>query len=148
MELDTGAAVSVMSQQQQQDLFPQAQLQPSKVILRTYTAVCVGVVGTLPVRVVYGEQKQDLSLVIVNGNGPALFGRDWLSSIKLKWPSIAYQSVGDVKLEELLSQFEEVFREELGTARTPAVHLTLKEHAQPKFFRPRPVPFAIKDALA
>ena len=28
MELDTGAAVSVMSQQQQQDLFPQAQFQP------------------------------------------------------------------------------------------------------------------------
>ena len=31
MELDTGAAVPVMSQQQQKKLFPMAQLQPSKV---------------------------------------------------------------------------------------------------------------------
>ena len=30
MELDTGAVVSVMSQQQQNELFPTAQLQPSK----------------------------------------------------------------------------------------------------------------------
>lgn len=65
MELDTGAVVSVMSQQQQQELFPQAQLQPSKVILRTYMAQSVGMAGTLPVHAVYGEQEQDPSLVIV-----------------------------------------------------------------------------------
>ena len=52
MELDAGAAVSVMSQQQQKELFSTAQLRPSKVILRTYTAQSVGVVGTLPVKVV------------------------------------------------------------------------------------------------
>ena len=148
MELDTGAAVSVMSQQQQKELFPTAQLQPSKVILRTYTAQSVGVVGTLPVKVVYEEQEKDLSLFIVQGKGPALFGRDWLASIKLRWPSIAYHSVGGMNLEELLRQFGEVFRPELGTSQTPPVHLSVKEHSQPKFFRPRPVPFAIKDALA
>ena len=125
MELDTGAAVSVMSQQQQQVLFPQAQFQPSKVILRTYTAQSVGMAGTLPVHVVYGEQEQDPSLVIVQGNGPGLFGRDWLSNIGLKWPSIAYQKVGNLKLEEVLQQFEEVFWEELGIAQTPPVHLTV-----------------------
>ena len=122
-ELDTGAVVSVMSQQQQQELFPQAQLQPSKVILHTYTAQSVGMAGTLSVHVMYGEQEQKPSLVIVQGNGPALFGRDWLSNIRLKWPSIAYQKVGNLKLEEVLQQFEEVFREELGIAQTPPVHL-------------------------
>ena len=147
MELDTGAAVSVMSQQQQKELFPTAQLQPSKVILRTYTAQSVGVVGTLPVKVVYEEQEKDLSLFIVQGKGPALFDRDWLASIKLRWPSIAYHSVGGMNLEELLQQFEEVFFPELGTAQTPPIYL-VKEPAQPKFFRPRPVPFAIKDAMA
>ena len=44
MEVDTGAPVSVMSQQQQQKLFPQAQLYPSQVVLRTYTAEKVAVV--------------------------------------------------------------------------------------------------------
>ena len=43
MEVDTGAAVSVMSQQQQRKLFPQARLHPSQVVLRTYTAEKVAV---------------------------------------------------------------------------------------------------------
>ena len=102
MELDTGAPVSVMLQQQQKELFHMAQLQPSKVILRTYTAQSVGVVGTLPVKVVYVEQEKDLFLFIVQGEGPALFGQGWLASIKLRWPSIAYHSVGGMNLEELL----------------------------------------------
>ena len=33
MELDTGAAVSIMSEQQQRDIFLEAQLQPSQVVL-------------------------------------------------------------------------------------------------------------------
>ena len=77
-----------MSQQQQKELLPTAQLQPSKVILRTYTAQSVGVVGTLPVKVVYEEQEKDLPQFIVQGKGPALSGRDWLASIKLRWPDI------------------------------------------------------------
>ena len=59
MELDTGAVVSVMLQQQQKELFPTAQLQPSKVILRRYTAQSVDVVETLPVKVVCEEQEKD-----------------------------------------------------------------------------------------
>ena len=102
MELDTGAVVSVMLQQQQKKLFSTIQLQPSKVILRTYTAQSVGVVRTLPVKVVHEEQEKDLSLVILQGKGPALFGLDWLTSIKLKWPSIGYHSVGGMNREELL----------------------------------------------
>ena len=38
MEVDTGAAVSVMSRRQQEELFPGAELQPSRILLRTYTA--------------------------------------------------------------------------------------------------------------
>ena len=40
-----------------------------------------------------------------------------------------------------------MFREELGTARTPSVQLKLKKNSQPKFVPARPVPFAIKDAV-
>ena len=72
-----------------------------------YTAQSVGVMGTLPVRVVYEEQERDLlSLFIVQGKGPALFGWDWLASMKLRWQSIAYHSVGGMNLEELLQQLE------------------------------------------
>ena len=148
MEVDTGAAVSVMSCQQQQKLFPQAQLHPSQVVLRTYTAEKVAVVGILPVHVAYEGQEHDLPLVIVQGKGPALFEREWLAKIRLSWPSIAFHTVVGKRLEEVLQQFQEVFREELGTARTPSVHLKLKQDSQPKFVPARSVPFAIKDAVA
>ena len=48
--------------------------------------------GSLPVHVEYGDQEKDLSLVIVNGNGPDLLGRDWLAHIYLDWAVLAYQT--------------------------------------------------------
>ena len=148
MEVDTGAAVSVMSLKQQQELFPAAPLQLTRFTLRTYTTERVEVVGELPVHVVYGNQERDLSLVIVKENGPALLGRDWLAHIRLDWPSLAYQSLCSLQLEELLQKREEVFREELGTVKSVQVTLKVKENTQPKFFRPCMVPFVVKDAIA
>ena len=103
-------------------------------VLCTNTAEKVAIVGILPVRVAYEGQEHDLSLVIVQGNGPALF--------------IAFHTVVSKRLDEVLQQFKEVFHGELGTARTPSVHLKLKHDSQPKFVPTRSVPFAIKDAVA
>ena len=96
MEVDTSAAVSVMSRQQQEELFPEAELQPSRISLCTYTAESVLVLGVLLVQVTYGTQVKDLSLLIVQGGGPALLGRDWLGHIKLDWPVIAYHTMDQV----------------------------------------------------
>ena len=63
MELDTGAAVSIMSERQQHEMFPEAKLQPSQVVLRTYTAESVTVVGVLLDRVAYKGEEYELSLV-------------------------------------------------------------------------------------
>ena len=93
MEVNMGAAVSVMSRQQQQKLFPQAQLQPAQVVLRTYTSEKVDVARVLQVRMAYEGQEHNLALIIVRGNGPALFGREWLSKICLSWQSIAFHTV-------------------------------------------------------
>ena len=147
MEVDTGAAVSIMSLKQQQELFLDGQLQPAGIALHTYTAQRVEVVGSLPVHVVYKDQEKELSLVIVKSEGPALLGRDWLAHIRLDWALLAYQTRGNLPLEELLHKYEDVFREELGTVKSVQVNLKLKENSQPKFFRPRSVPFAIKDAI-
>ena len=124
MELDTGAAVSIMSEQQQRDIFLEAQLQPSQVVLQTYTAESVMVVGVLPVRVPYKGEEYELSLVIVGGNGPALFGQDWLSKIRLDWHSITFHTVLSPELERVLQKYEVVFHEELKTIGTPPVHLS------------------------
>ncbi len=51
-------------------------------------------------------------LLIVKGGGPTLFGRDWMSVIRLDWGKIHYTpSTG------LQERYEEVFRDGLGTFR-------------------------------
>ena len=119
MELDTGAAVSVMSEQQQQEIFPEAQLRSSQVALQTYTGESVGALRVLPVRVTYKGEEYELFLVIVRGNGPALFGRDWLSKICLDWHSITFHTVLSSELERVLQKYQVILSQLLN--RLPGV---------------------------
>ena len=50
------------------------------------------------------------------------------------------------QLEDLKKEYSEIFRYELGTVRGCQASMYLKGSLQPKFFQPRPVPFAIRDA--
>ena len=88
MEVDTGAAVSLMSVATQQKLFPDAQLQETTLKLHTYSAEPLSVIGTMEVQVRYANYVGTHTLFIVSGNGPTLFGRDWLMHIRLDWSSL------------------------------------------------------------
>ena len=144
MELDTGASVSIISEKTWQEVFGAPQLTKCAIKLRTYTGQNMKVRGQKLVRVKYGNQECQLPLLVVAGKGPSLFGRNWLGSIQLDWGSIKQIRA---PLEELLQEFEEVFRAELGTLRGVQATLELKPEAKPRFYRPRSVPYAIKGAI-
>ena len=57
----------------------------SNIILKTYTEEPIRLMGNLHVRVQYGDQVAKLALVVVAGEGPSLFGRNWLKCLKLNW---------------------------------------------------------------
>ena len=78
MELDTGAAVSIVSEATRKELFPKAKLHPSNILLKTYTEEPIHLIGNLHVRVQYGDQVAKLALVVVAGDVPSLFGWNWL----------------------------------------------------------------------
>ena len=68
-ELDTGAAVTVMSETEFAQLLPNVQLQQSAVKLKTYTGEPMKIVGEVEVEVSYSNQKSNiLSLVVVQGS--------------------------------------------------------------------------------
>lgn len=86
MELDTGASVSLMSEEAYQQIQDSgAALRESKARLYTYTGDPVGVLGTTEVRVEHNNQTAVLPLIITQGTGPALLGRNWLSALDLDW---------------------------------------------------------------
>ena len=148
-EIDTGAAVSIIPAKTRQSLFPTATLDRADGKLLTYTAKPIPVLGKMFVEVKYDEYEGKLALYVVEGDGPALVGRDWLSHICLDWASIksiAYP-VSKQGLERLLDKYSEIFQPGLGTMTHVKAHLTLQPDATPKFYRPRSVPFAIKEKV-
>ena len=78
MEVDTSADISIISEETQKALFPTQKVYKSDLILKTYTGEPIQIIGNLHMRVHYGEQFAKLVLVVVEGNGPSLLGRNWL----------------------------------------------------------------------
>ena len=149
MELGTGATVSLISRTTKEKLFPQAKLLPSKVILQTYTTERIDVIGVMKVRVKYGIFDDMLELLVVEGKGPALMGRDWLQVVRLDWQTlgIAKLSTKTSPLEDLLQKYSQLFGPDQGTMKELTASLTVRPDAKPRFFRPRPVPYALKEPI-
>ena len=150
MEVDTGSAVSLISQDTQKKCFPQAKLNSTPVVLQTYTAESMAVLGVMVVQVKYGEYVDTHELYVVEGSGPSLLGRSWLETMRLDWQSLKVDSVTESapkSLESLLQKYGEVFSSKPGTMKDFEAKLTVKPGTKPRFFRPRPVPYALLGAV-
>ena len=82
--------------------------------LSTYSGERLKAKGECKVAVEYHDQQKTLPLVVVEGRGPNLLGRNWLSEIKLDWKAIN-KVKSDSALASVLDNYPDVFREELGT---------------------------------
>ena len=137
LELDTGAAATVMSELVFRQLFPDKVLQKSK-----YTGQVMKTAGEILVQVSYQDQEpKDLPLIVVKGNGPTLLG---LHYFVLDWNSIKPVIMTQDSLQRLLHKYSDIFKDELGTITPVEAKLLVSATATPKFHRPRPVPYALK----
>ena len=116
MEVDTGASFSVISEATRQSgIFSNETLHPSDLVLKTYTDESMKVRGTLNMWVKYGDQKEKLVLVVVEGNGSSLHGRNWLKYIQLDWTNIFTVRTAKMKpINTLLQCHQSLFSKELG----------------------------------
>ena len=153
MEVDSGASVSLAPEAAVASLLSSTALQPSNTVLKTYTGEQIPVKGTLKVDVEYEQQRcSQLSLLVVHGSGPCLLGRDWLSVLRLDWRNILQATVHptttfDERVKHLPQRYPEVFADTLGTITPYLAKLSVNPEAPPKFFKPRPVPFALRDQV-
>ena len=148
MELDTGASLSLISEEVKDKYLPHVPLQPTHIRLQTYTAQSIKVLGKCQVTVKYGVQEKSLVVIVVAGKRPCLFGRNWLKHIVLDWSSISHVSLAEKqKVDNVCSKYGAVFREETGIMKNFKAKLQLRKNAIPRFHRPRQVPFALKEAV-
>ena len=109
MELDTGAAVSIFWRRLLEKNFRTLflNLLQSLFVPTLYTGQRMSVVGQLTVLIKYQSQSHSLPLLIVAGDGPSLFGRDWLRHITLDWKTIGLASMDqpNVQLNSLLQAY-------------------------------------------
>ena len=116
MEIDTGAARSIISDKTYtqlwfQDLSPP--LKPTNATLKTYTGEQIKPLGAISVQVEATKQNKQLGLLIVPGDGASLLGRDWLRCFKLDWTQIHHLNCSDT-LQAVLGHNSNVF-ESSGT---------------------------------
>ena len=143
MELDTGAAFSLMSETAFRQLFPTKELQPSTIRLCAYSGEPIEVMGSVYIDVIYKEQSAhvQLPLLIVRHNGPTLMGRNWLQQLRLDWREI--HTIQLDPLEALLEKYNAVFNSTLGTLRDFQAHIHVDQAAKPKYCKARSIPYSV-----
>lgn len=107
--------------------------------------------GYFNCNVTYLNNSNEIKLYVIRNGGPGLLGRDFMSKFKICFTSsnhsIALSSHNQNKVQQLVNAFPEVWKDELGCFNKFKVELQLKENAQPKFFKPRSIPFALKNKV-
>lgn len=150
MTLDTGACVSVISWKLYLKRFKDIPMREATIMLKAYNGQPLKIEGVIEVVVEYQNQRVKLPLYVLRVKGPALFGRNWLRHIKLNWHTISLlqnKEIDDkMKLKTLLESTS-IFDEVLGKVTHVKAHLKMKPGAEPKFMKPRKVPYAMKEKI-
>ena len=74
MELDTGATISILSSSTWTKLFPGRELKRTNTVLKTFSGEQLQPIGCADVKIQYKSQSATLLILVLEGEGPDLFG--------------------------------------------------------------------------
>jgi len=147
MEIDTGAALSIMSKTTYEQLWHEGgpKVHATQIRLKSYDSSEIIVEGEISVLVKYGVQRAQLPLVVVSGHDPSLLGRNWLQHLKLDWSSLQhFQDSNDLELQTIIKKHEELFAKDLGKLVNGTAKIYLKKNAKPRYCHAQPVPYSLR----
>ena len=112
--------------------------------LKTYTGEKVPTLGATEVTIKYKDQAKQLPVVVVAGTGPNLLGRGWIKELGMNCVFVNKIEQPQLTLQDGLRQHEDIFKEELGTWVGPPAKIYINKGVAPKYYKPRPVPYAMR----
>lgn len=147
MELDSGSGVCVISDKLFSDKFSNYKLSKSNVTMCMYSGHKISPLGYFCIQVIFNNLKKKLKVFVIKNGGPPLLGRDFMSAFNLIITTQINSLSDDKDVQSLVEKYAELWRDELGSFNKFKVKLQLKDNSVPKFFKPRTVPFALKDKV-
>lgn len=153
MELDTGSGVTVIPKDLYLLHFSTLQLCKSNITMCLYNGHRITPCGYFVAKISYSNMCNEIKIYVMKNGGPSLLGRDFMVKFKMYFVlanNINYcNSVDDGKeVQHLLDLYPDVWKNEVGCFNKFEVELQLKENTTPKFFKPRTVPFALRDRVS
>ena len=102
-------------------------------------------IGCADVNVQYKSQYSTLPILVLEGEGPNLFGCNWLRHIQIDWKGI--YKVEEDRLHTTLVRHEKIFQEGLGRVKDFKAKIHVDSDATPRFFKAHPVPYSMKGRI-
>ncbi|UYV77596.1 K02A2.6-like, partial [Cordylochernes scorpioides] len=100
----------------------------------------LSILGKIRADVKVNKRNITMELLVVEGPGPNLIGREAFDQIGIGLEWINY---GD-SVCQITEEFMDVFKEKLGQYRGPPIHIKIKTLGKPTFLRARTLPYAIR----
>ncbi|XP_029165366.1 uncharacterized protein K02A2.6-like [Nylanderia fulva] len=148
-EIDSGAAVSIVSTSTVQRLFPRRRLKQTTIQLMTFCKTPIQVIGVLPVSVTWRDDILTLNLYVSEVDREPLLGREWIRQLHLfhlvdsiNMTQVIENSTRS-KIERLLDCYKKKLDPSLTKIRGLQASLTTKENINPIFLKARTVPFKL-----
>ncbi|CAF3487193.1 unnamed protein product, partial [Rotaria socialis] len=132
-ELDTGTFNTIISIYDWYKLGSPT-IHPSQLELKCYSGARIKIKGECYVTVQYQNKNFQLLMIIVNGKSEPLLGLKWINILQLDLNSLIHTRI---PIEHHINKAYD-----LGHCTKVQAHIQLKSDAIPKFFKPRPIPFA------
>ncbi|KAK2578792.1 hypothetical protein KPH14_012856, partial [Odynerus spinipes] len=144
-EVDSGAAVTIMSKQTSKQLFPGKIVSPTTLKLKTFCKTVVDVIGMYSVKVKYKDIVKELNIYISNVDRKPLLGREWIRQLPISLQETIANtlSIQNDRLDQILQRYENKLDLKNSKIRGIQARLFLKENTKPVFLKARTVPFRL-----
>ena len=83
--------------------------------------------------------------MIVEGDGPSLLDRNWLSHLKINWHKIFW--LQNDSLNSILEKFKGVFDNSLGRVKGYKAKILVDSNATPKYMKVRSIPYYYREKV-
>ncbi|KAG7295105.1 hypothetical protein JYU34_022039 [Plutella xylostella] len=145
-EIDTGSAVTAISDDIYNKYFIKHPLCESRKILQSYNGASLETLGTISLPFCFRSQTEIINVFVVKNGGPPLLGRDFIAKFKLQICPINTCQINESDLN-FTEKYPKLFSEQLGCCKGVEVKLNLKPESSPIYIKARSVPFALRPKL-